>query len=359
MAQLARVFHKIFGASGTSDNFGKFGSAAAGSAITTKDLATIMALTAWDNGWQDAVVGANKAPVLEEMNAHMFVHSTQLGYLFQSGIPEFDLSTTYYIGSVVRVGLYWYRSITDNNVGNQPPVAASDANWIWENQKSQLPGDSIEWYGLDVRPGCLWQDGATYDRATYPELFAAITRTANGTLTSGSPIVTAIGSTARLAPGMAVEGSNIPSGSTILTVDGATQITLNQNATASITTAIIFAPFGIPDSTTFKVPDRRGRVGIGLDNMGVGSANRVVDVVADVLGGAAGVETITLTAAQSGLPDHHHGIVIAVAAASGTPGGYKDVSETTVNNVYGGAQNASQAHNNMPPYISCNYVIKY
>lgn len=364
MAQLARVLHKIFGASGTSDNFGKFGSAAAGSAITTKDLATIMSLSAWDNGWQDAVVGANKAPVLEEMNAHMFVHSTQIGYLFQSGIPEYDASTEYFIGSVVRVGEYWYRSLVDNNIGNTPPVAASDANWIWENQKSALPGDIIPWSGLDVRPGCLWADGGAASRTTYPALFAALNKTTNGTLTNGSPIVTAIGSTARLGAGMFVEGSNIPSGAKILTVDSPTQITLDKNATASITTAIIISPFGLGDgATTFNVPDWRGRVPVGIDNMGGSSANRVTNAKADILGGAAGVEAVTLTAAQSGLRDHTHQYTGLTAGANNlhtsSDNNNTNHGANTSGGVDGGALPATSSHDNMPPYISTNYVVKY
>jgi len=359
MAQLARVFHKIFGASGTSDNFGKFGSAAAGSAITTKDLATIMALTAWDNGWQDAVVGGNKAPVLEEMNAHMFVHSTQIGYLFQSGIPEYDASTEYFIGSVVRVGEYWYRSIVDNNIGNTPPAAASDANWVWENQKSALPGDVIEWSGLDVRPGCLWADGAAYNRADYPALFLALNKVTNGTLANGSPIITAIGSTARLGVGMVVEGSNIPSGAKILTVDGPTQITLDKNATASITTSLTISPYGLSSGTTFNVPDRRGRVGIGLDNMGGNSANRVTNAQADILGGAAGAEAITLTAAQSGLPSHSHNITIGNNTDGNTTASGSNESAVARATTSTGGTAASSSHDNMPPYISCNYVVKY
>ena len=133
MSALTRTLHKIFGSAGSSTNFGKFGSAKAGSAVTSKDIATIMALPAWGTGWQDAVMGANKAPTLEEMNGHMYVHSWQLGYMFQSGIPEWEVGTTYYIGSVVRVGAYWYRSLVDSNVGNTPPAASSDANWQLAN----------------------------------------------------------------------------------------------------------------------------------------------------------------------------------------------------------------------------------
>ena len=364
MAQLARVFHKIFGATGTSDNFGKFGSAKTGTAITSKDLTTIMANGAWSTGWQDAVVGGNKAPVLEEMNGHMFVHSTQMGYLFQSGIPEYDASTTYYIGSVVRVGLYWYRSLTDGNIGNAPPAGASDANWVWENQKSALPGDIIEWSGLDVRPGCLWADGAAVARATYPELFTALNKTTNGTLTSGSPIITAIGSTARLGVGMYVEGTDIPSGSKILTVDGLNQITLDHSATASITTALIISPFGLGNgTTTFNVPDKRGRVSIGLDNLGGNSANRVTDVKADILGGTGGVEAVTLSAAQSGVPAHTHpssGATTGLNAGNNVniPGasGYDYATIAIGANT---AAAASASHDNMSPYLACNFVIKY
>lgn len=361
MAQITRTFHKIFGLTGTSDNFGKFGSAKAGAAITTKDLTTIVANSAWSTGLQDAVVGGNKAIALEEMNGLMYVHSVQMGYLFQSGIPEYNAATTYFIGSVVRVGAYWYTSLTDNNTGNQPPVAASDANWNWENQKSALPGDSIPWNGLDVRPGCLWEDGQAYDRATYPALFAAITSTRNGLTTNSSAVVTAIGSTARLGVGMAMEGAGIQAGAVIVSVDSSTQVTMSLPATASATVPILFAPFGLPNSTQFYVPDSRGRGLIGPDNMGVGAANRITAAAAKRLGGAAGVEAVTLSAAQSGLRDHVHTYDWAPPSGSGSSTGATRGNITTVNTsgVSGGALPASASHDNMSPYRTTNWVIKY
>jgi hypothetical protein len=54
-----------------------------------------------------------------------------------------------------------------------------------------------------------------------------------GATTSGSATVTGIASTQLYAAGMAVSGTGIPSGTTILSVDSATQLTLSQNATAT------------------------------------------------------------------------------------------------------------------------------
>jgi len=256
MPALTRITHKIFGNTGATSSFGQFASAVTGTPVNTKDIASIMSLAAWSaEGWVTAVDGTSKVPALEEINSCFFVHSRQMAYLFQSGIPEYDASTAYYIGSVVRVGEYWYRALTDGETGNTPPVAASNAKWIWVNQPGVQPGVIQEWAGVDLPAGYLWRDGSAVSRTTYAALFAVLTRTTNGTLTSGSPVITSVGNTARLGAGMAVEGSNIPAGAKILTVDGASQITIDKNATASITTSLLIGPWGLGDgSTTFNLP---------------------------------------------------------------------------------------------------------
>lgn len=67
--------------------------------------------------------------------------------------------------------------------------------------------------------------------------------------------------------------------------------------------------YGVGDgSTTFNLPDMRGRTPVGLDNLGGTSANRITAAWADTAGGSGGVEEVTLTSAQSGVPAHTHGI---------------------------------------------------
>lgn len=57
-------------------------------------------------------------------------------------------------------------------------------------------------------------------------------------------------------------------------------------------------------ATTFNLPDYRGRVGAGLDNMGGAAANRLTGLPATTFGGAGGASTVTLTTAQ--IPIHTH-----------------------------------------------------
>lgn len=69
--------------------------------------------------------------------------------------------------------------------------------------------------------------------------------------------------------------------------------------------AVIGTSFGVGDgSTTFNLPDLRGRVPMGLDNLGGVSANRVTSTQADALGGTVGSEDHALTEAE--MPSHTH-----------------------------------------------------
>ena len=74
--------------------------------------------------------------------------------------------------------------------------------------------------------------------------------------------------------------------------------------------SVITSIYGDGDgSSTFNLPDLRGRVVAGQDDMGGSSANRLTGqtggVDGDTLGGSGGAETHTLTEAQ--LASHSHG----------------------------------------------------
>lgn len=74
--------------------------------------------------------------------------------------------------------------------------------------------------------------------------------------------------------------------------------------------AVIGTTFGAGDGvTTFNIPDSRGRVAAGADNMGGVAANRLTTasgMSTGLLGGTGGVETVTLSVAQ--MPAHGHSV---------------------------------------------------
>lgn len=144
MAKITRAKHKIFGGSGSSDNFAKFGSLVAAAPVKTKDIATIQSLPAWDDGFQDAIYGANKDLLLEDLNACLLEHSTQVAYILQAGVPEWESTTEYSKGSLVQrtsgsdaTGQV-YQSLIDANTGNAPPASASNASWLWVNPPAAI-----------------------------------------------------------------------------------------------------------------------------------------------------------------------------------------------------------------------------
>jgi len=100
MSKITRVLQKVF--AGSATDIGVFGSGATGDKTLSTDVSTLQGLGAWLTGWATATIGAKKFPPLEEMNALHYVETTQLAYLFQEGVPEYNSSTTYYIGSVVK-----------------------------------------------------------------------------------------------------------------------------------------------------------------------------------------------------------------------------------------------------------------
>jgi hypothetical protein len=131
MAKITRKYLKVFGLSGASSDFAVFGSQEAGSPVKSKDIETIQGLAAWDDGWADAIVDANNAPYMEDMNAVMLVFGYQMGYLLQEGIPEYDDGTTYFIGSIVKKTgtLELYSSLTNTNLNNALGSKADTTYW--------------------------------------------------------------------------------------------------------------------------------------------------------------------------------------------------------------------------------------
>lgn len=78
-------------------------------------------------------------------------------------------------------------------------------------------------------------------------------------------------------------------------------------ATYATLFALIGTYYGVGDgSTTFTLPDLRGRTIAGVDNMGGVSANRVTLFNGDVLGNVGGAESVVLGTGE--IPSHTHTI---------------------------------------------------
>jgi microcystin-dependent protein len=149
-------------------------------------------------------------------------------------------------------------------------------------------------------------------------------------------------------------------------------------------------PYGGSAGVNFNLPDYRGRIGAGKDDMGGSAANRITAAVSGIngatLGAVGGAEGITLTTAQ--LPAHNHTFTTGVESASHThnltpysgaqtygsanvmsdanaanQGGQKNLNMTTqsANHTHSGTtanQGSGSAHANVQPTIVVNKIIR-
>ena len=146
--------------------------------------------------------------------------------------------------------------------------------------------------------------------------------------------------------------------------------------------AAIGTTYGVGDATTtFNLPDLRGRVVAGRDNMGNASADRLTNqtggVEGDILGSVGGTERHTITAAESAVltytstvtdPGHTHNYDRANQAGTNAGGGGSisqlgsytstaSASATTGITVATTANAQGLPHNNVQPTIILNKII--
>ena len=134
-------------------------------------------------------------------------------------------------------------------------VADGAGSGSWQAIGTSAFTGQIADFAAPVAPtGWLECDGSTISTTTYAALFAVMAITSAGTRASGSAVITSIASTTNFKAGYYVFGTGIAAGTTILTVDSATQITLSANASSSGTSTIYVSPFEI-GSGTIKLPD--------------------------------------------------------------------------------------------------------
>lgn len=120
--------------------------------------------------------------------------------------------------------------------------------------------------------------------------------------------------------------------------------------------AILGIIYGAGDGvTTFNLPDLRGRVVVGMDNMGGSVANVIAGPWARQIGGIYGEENHALTIPE--MPSHTHGYSETPWTGSRYDGHSSPLMTGQVASITS-ATGGNQAHNNIQPSIAMNWIIK-
>jgi microcystin-dependent protein len=130
-------------------------------------------------------------------------------------------------------------------------------------------GTILPWIGTSLPTNYMWTFGGSLSRTTYSALFTAITYQSTVLCQTGIATVTVPSSISDGIPeGAKVEASCFAPGTTVVT-KGSGTLTMSTNATATVSTTMTLFPWGNGDgSTTFGLPDLRGRTIVGRNNMG-------------------------------------------------------------------------------------------
>ena len=246
-------------------------------------------------------------------------------------------------------------------------------------------GTILTWSGMIAPNQYQFAYGQSLSRATYPELYQAITLATDVVCVGGNATLTSITDTSNIPVGAALEGNCIVAGSTVISKTINT-VTLSIAANISTTTNVRFFPYGNGNgTTTFNAPDLRGKVIPGRTNMGGVTASNLTNTYygssPDAVGANGGTQSSTL--AQSNLPNvnfnvsipsgqgsHNHSYTIAnISSAALQPGGASipypisasaNTGSTTLPALTGTAASGGSgtAFSLVQPSITLNYIIK-
>ena len=147
MAKIPRKTQKIFALNPTKPN-SEFGAIQDIGINPSQDLDVLQQNDAWDKGWASATANPPfDIPPLNDFQTLDYVETSQIAYIMQEGISEYDPGTEYHQKSIVKKpGTYdLYGSVINVNLGNALPAAgASDDNWEFLNNMKNPVGEFID-----------------------------------------------------------------------------------------------------------------------------------------------------------------------------------------------------------------------
>lgn len=230
-----------------------------------------------------------------------------------------------------------------------------------------LFGTPIPYLGKVAPTNWLLCDGAAVSRTTYASLFNVIAPSIGTfTVTIASPGVFTLTSHGLVAsdPVYLTTTGALPTGLSANTIyyviaTGLTANTfqlsttrggsaINTTGSQSGTHTLRYCPWGLGDgSTTFNVPNLKGKVTVGRDS---------ADVNFDALNVPTtyvGEKTHTLTTPE--IPSHTHDTTYSFGGGSNPSVGGNGTPVTTAASA---ATGGGGAHNNIQPYVVTNYIIR-
>jgi hypothetical protein len=219
--------------------------------------------------------------------------------------------------------------------GGTGPIATGDGD---------LVGTVKPWAGMIAPNQYAFAYGQELSRTLFPALFAAITSTQAVFCNSGSPVLNGLGDTTNFWVGMSVELSCLGGGTSTIIAKTSNSLTMASNSNVTQNTSATFFPWGRGNgTTTFNLPDYRGYVLAGNDNMG-GTASGVLTTAnfgatnPNSTGAAGGSQIDSITLAAGNIPSltsvgNNNIVVFPLGTNTGllyayTSGNFTDVTTT-------------------------------
>lgn len=245
------------------------------------------------------------------------------------------------------------KGVENANLG-EVYVADGAGSGNWQSVGTSSFTGMIADFAAPVAPvGWLECDGSTISTSTYSGLFAVMSMTVTGTRSNGSPVITSIASTSDMRVGYYVFGTGISSGTTIVSINSASQITLSNNASSSGTATFFVCPW-LMNTGTVQLPNltgsglyRRSRQ-TGITKVGDAQTSQNLShshVVNINSGGESNGHVHTFSGTTSGQSvGHTHNYQHLVGDASGQIQSGGGVYAGTTGNFTSGGNNSDHTH---------------